>query len=835
MKNKKYYILSFIIPLILIILLYLSVGVINGNKNILTVDMADQYVAFFNAFKRILNKDISLFFTFSKTLGGNLLGIVTYYLMSPLNLIVYFFDRVDIPKAILIINILKIALSGLTCYTFFEKTFKNNSFYSLVFSVVYSLMAYNIVYSQNIMWLDGVVLLPLIFLGVQKVEDDKPLLFYTTLTLSIIFNYYIGYMSCIGSLIYFIYIDYCKEGKFVYKKSLKCIKYILLSVLTSSFVLIPSVLSLLSGKATGFLSEFIPKQNYAIIDLINRFFIGSFKNTDLEGGCPNVYISLIMIVLVSYYFFNKKISDKDKKGALILLSIFIISFIFYPVDIIWHTFKHPYGFPFRYSFIFDFALLIIAYKSLLNFNKMNKKYMKWFIIIALIISLIVDKMIFTTKTNYRILASFALLIIYLFYLNKKKALTLSIFLLIMLEVFINDYLILHNLKYQSKDLYKNFVLNTGSVIDELNENEVFYRLEKDYSYSTNDELLLNYNGISHFSSVYDGAVNNLLGKYLGIFNRFYITSYNGSTLVTNSLFNIKYLLSKDNINYYSKIKDYKYLHLYTNDYNLPLGFMVNKDILDLKLEEYKPFNNQNNILKAMDNSIGKVFLEEITKVTLNNLVIDTDTTSLTYKKINNNIPASIVFEITPEHKGMLYGYMSTKKYNKVDILLNGEHLIDITDQNDYYYNILELGQYNKKITLEIVLLENTINIEEYMFYTLDLNRFKKIIDILDKNDKLIIDEATTKYLKGHINVSNDNQVLYTSIPYDKNLKIYVDDIEVEPIKILDSLMALKLTGGYHEILIEYQASGLKPGVVMSIFGIILYLLDIIYRKRKVIK
>ena len=832
MKNKKHYILSFIIPLILIVLLYLSVGVINGNKNILTVDMADQYVAFFNALKNILNKDISPFFTFSKTLGGNLIGIITYYLMSPLNLIIYFFDKVDIPTAILIINVLKIALSGLTSYIFFEKTFKNNSFYSLVFSVVYSLMAYNIVYSQNIMWLDGVVLLPLIFLGIQRLEDNKPFLFYISLTLSIIFNYYIGYMSCIGALIYFIYIDYIKEGKFIFKNTLLCIKYILIAVLSSSFVLVPSVLSLLSGKAGGMLSEFIPKQNYAIIDLLSRFFIGSFKNADLEGGCPNVYVSLIMIVLASYYFFNKKVKDKEKKAALILLSIFFISFIFYPVDIIWHTFKHPYGFPFRYSFIFDFALLIIAYKSLLNINAIDKKYIKWFVIVTLIISLVVDKMVFTSKTNYRVLASFALLLTYLLYLNKKKTLTIPIFFLIITEIFINDYMILHNLKYQNKDLYRNFVINTGAVIDELNESETFYRLEKDYSYSTNDELILNYNGISHFSSVYDGAVHSLLGKNLGIFNRFYITNYNGSTLVTNSLFNIKYLLSKDGHNYYTKVKDYNNLHLYKNDYNLPLGFMVNKNILDLTLDEYKPFSNQNNILKAMNSSVGNVFLEEALKVTLNNLMLDTDSSNLVYKKINNNIPASIVFELSPEHKGILYAYMYSKKHNKVDILLNGEHLIDIADQNDYYYNVLDLGLNNKKVTLEVQLLENSVNIEEYSFFTLDINRFKKIIDLLNKNDELVIEESTTEYLKGYIDVTNENEVLYTSIPYDKNLVVSVDGNQVKPIKILDSLMALELTNGHHEILIEYKARGLMPGVVFSIFGVMLYVLTRVLRKIK---
>ena len=93
MKNKKYYLLSFIIPCILMILLYTTVGVIGGNKNILTVDLADQYVAFFNALKNIFDGKIGIFYSFSKTLGGNLFGLICYYLMSPFNLLILFVDN----------------------------------------------------------------------------------------------------------------------------------------------------------------------------------------------------------------------------------------------------------------------------------------------------------------------------------------------------------------------------------------------------------------------------------------------------------------------------------------------------------------------------------------------------------------------------------------------------------------------------------------------------------------------------------------------------------------------------------------------------------------------
>ncbi len=829
MKNKRYYILSFIIPCVLMILLYLSVGVIGGNKNILTVDLADQYIAFFNALKNILSGTINPFFSFSKTLGGNLFGIITYYLISPFNIIVLLFNKTDLPIAILIINILKISFAGLTSYIYFNKTFKNNNITSLTFSIIYSIMAYNIVYSQNIMWLDGVILLPIVFLGIDKLIEKKPTLFYLSLTISIICNYYIGYMTCIASMIYFIYKDYLKEEKIIINNIINFTKYLLLAVLTSSIVLIPSIFSLLSGKANGILKEFIPNQKFAIFDIITRFYIGTFKNSDLEGGCPNIYISLISIILLVYYFFNKKISKQEKKATLILLSVFAISFIFYPIDVIWHTFKHPYGFPFRYSFIFDFIILIIAYKSLLKLDTIPKEFIKKFTIYAFILTIIVDKLLYTSTMYYKALATFVLIVIYLLYLSKNKSIKKTILLLIIIEMFINDFIILCNIKYQDKKEYKDFITNTGNIIESLNQKENFYRLEKDYSYSTNDELLLNYNGISHFSSVYEANNNELLGKKLGIFNRFYITNYNGSTLVTNSLFDIKYLLTKEQKNYYINTNTFKEINIYENNYNLPLGFTVDKQLQQLKLKDYEPFENQNNILKSMNENIEDVFIKEYAKVTLKNLKQE-DTKKLTYKKINNNIPASITFEINQSNNGILYAYLSSKTNKKVNIKLNGEEMIDISDQNNYNYNILELGTFenNMPIKLEVELLDDTIKLENYMFYTLDLNKFSSAINILKQEDELKIIENNKNYLKTKINIKSNNKILYTSIPYDENIEVKVDGKEIKPIKTLDTLLALDLEKGEHEIIITYKAKGLKPGIILSITGLMLF----VFKRKK---
>ena len=97
---------------------------------------------------------------------------------------------------------------------------------------------------SNIMWLDGVVLLPLVILGVDKlINENKCKLYVISLFIAIVSNYYIGYMICIFSGLYFIY-------KLILNNKVKLIKLgsfigaSILSVALSAFILIPTVLSL---------------------------------------------------------------------------------------------------------------------------------------------------------------------------------------------------------------------------------------------------------------------------------------------------------------------------------------------------------------------------------------------------------------------------------------------------------------------------------------------------------------------------------------------------------------------------------------------------------------
>lgn len=843
MKNKKVlsYVFAFVIPCILMILLYIQGGIYPfGSKSLLTADLAGQYIAFFNALKNILDGSTNLFYSFSKTLGGNMYGLLTYYLMSPFNLLLIFFSKSSIPEFIFLINILKIGLSGLTSYIYFDKTFNDKRFTSIVFSTVYSLMAYNIVYSQNIMWLDGVYMLPIIFLGIDRlIEKEKPTLFCVSLSLTIIFNYYIGYMSCIASLTYFLYKLYLHNKYQMSWKDNKSdvlyfFKYAFIAVGISMFVLLPSVFSLIVGKTNNNLNQLLPRQDFAILDFTSGFILGAFKKESLSGVYPHIFVSLMMLVLNILYFLNKNIDNKEKKATFVLLVFFICSFTIDILNIIWHTFSHPFGFTFRNAFIFVLFYLIIAYKSYILVDKLHKGIFKKIIPWVILVTIVLDKLLFTSNMYYKVIVSGLIVIIYLlyFYKSKSRSICKSIAFLMILEMFLNGVITIYNIDYQLREKYDEFINSYGTVIDNIKlQDSSFYRIEKEYSYTTNDPLLLNYNGISHFSSTFEGQNNKLLGDYLGIFNRFYITNYLGSTPVTNSLFNIKYVLLNHKVNYYDLIDTYDDIYIYQNKYNLPIGFMVNSDVLDLKLEMLEPLENQNNILKSMS-GINRDIFERIvvSDITMYNVKKDSKNDEV-YRKVDNDLEGYITYNLTVKKSGEVYYYMASEDEKKVEILSNGERVIDTNSENGYRYNVIDLGYFKKGDTIElkVLLLENSIKFKDAMFYTLNENILNEITNSLKKENELIITENKGNYIKASINVNKDNQILYTSIPLDKGFTILVDGKKVEAESIFDTLIGLKLEQGEHTIEFKYVPRGLKSGIAISIISVLLL---IFLKKRK---
>ena len=166
-KRHIYYpVAAFLIPFFGMLLVML----INGYKpfgkySMLYSDMYHQYYPFFVAFRRALRSGDSLLYSWNVGMGMDYLGLISYYLASPLNLLSVLVPEGWLLSYFSLLMPVKLGLAGLFFALMLKKLYGKNDFSLALFGSLYALCAWALGYQWNIMWLDTFALLPLVILG----------------------------------------------------------------------------------------------------------------------------------------------------------------------------------------------------------------------------------------------------------------------------------------------------------------------------------------------------------------------------------------------------------------------------------------------------------------------------------------------------------------------------------------------------------------------------------------------------------------------------------------------------------------------------------------------
>ena len=167
LKNHLAVIVAFLAPIFILVCLYIAREIFPfGDEMYLRSDMYHQYAPFLKLFQTVLKEGRGLEYTFSMGLGSNLVSAYAYYLASPLNWIVALFPAKWIPEIMSSFIILKAGLmSGTFTWYLTKKFHRQNNLMAACFGIFYALSGYMAAYSWNLMWLDDLVLMPLIIMG----------------------------------------------------------------------------------------------------------------------------------------------------------------------------------------------------------------------------------------------------------------------------------------------------------------------------------------------------------------------------------------------------------------------------------------------------------------------------------------------------------------------------------------------------------------------------------------------------------------------------------------------------------------------------------------------
>jgi len=751
-----------------------------------------QYVPFLSYFRYALTTFNFSFYSFSLSLGDNFFPVLSYYLLSPFNLILLLFPANKVPEALSWIIILKISTIGLSTAYFFKRKFHQYQFSNLIFSTVFSLSGFVALYFYNLMWLDAWILLPLVILGIQNIfYRKKSGLYIGILLLTIVTNYYMGYMMCIFSVVYFSYLCLLNRS-FNIKTIGKYLISSLISGLLSAAILLPTVMAMLqTSKQKMNLNNFLPTPEYGWSSLIQFGVVGNTVAKRISYG-PEVFMTSFVLILLISFFINKGITRRRKISAAYILMILFLGMFVLTFNTIWHMFQPPVGLHFRNVYFFSFVAIIFSSESFqIGITKKNL-----FVSTGLSLILMSIGYYFAARSNQLVSIkyfywsiSFILLSGILLSVSLKRPnFQYLLMITISVELLINFLGGLQGSKFGREDLYQKYYQIESKTYQKIKQSDKgFYRVvnvkplinQADYiaDSNNNDPLIFDINGVSAYSSTLDSNTRQMMLN-LGYYGRNIrsISPTNGTKL-TDALFGVKYRVNGQKI---------------VQSDALGMGTVVDKKLTKVKLNSTDPIGNQERILNTLSGTKRQYFVSP--KVT------------------GNTISSSI--------SGNLY---FVNKENVSAIVVNGKKIpVDEYEHN----NVIDLGKINTGTDVNVKLLGTKLN-NSNNFYVLNNQKLRQSVKVLNQQQLHLQGKFQSSKINGTVKVTRNNQILLLNIPYGKGWTAKVDGKNVPIKQVVGNMSYLELKPGKHEIKLKYQVPGLKLGLIISLLGLVLYIVLII--------
>ena len=427
-KDREILLLSFVCTMLMCLsLAFFAKLAPFGDNTLIISDSSSQYTSFWAYLRDLLYGRQDPFYSLEMTMGNNVLGLMGYYCISPFNLLFLLFPLSKMPLAIHLIVMLKLCFSSLFMAMFFKNS-HGITFKSLIFTTAYAFCGYILSYSWCLMWLDGFMLLPLIALGLKYISaGKKPWLYIFSLGGAIICNYYIGFMLCIFSVLYFITLLIYNDEK----PKFKTLSTFALSSLCagglSAVVILPSLMSMQNSKRVPF-TELLHKQLDIFVEFFTSKLPQSFRTPELIKAMPYILLGIIILTFVFLVVFcsRKKINARIR---IIVFSLFCLFMLTYGAIYESNGFfmqkllvgfpsydEMTNGYPAIYSGIFP--LLMAGYYFVSNEIDNKEKLGASFILFALVFSMHfkIPNMVwhgFTTNSmfNYRYAFTFSFILI----------------------------------------------------------------------------------------------------------------------------------------------------------------------------------------------------------------------------------------------------------------------------------------------------------------------------------------------------------------------------------------------------------------------------------------
>ena len=855
-EGKTPLVLAFLMPFFIYLLCLAVQGVYPfGDRQIINYDGWHQYYPFLLKLWDHFHEGTSLLYDWSMGMGTNFLSMLSYYGSSPLNLLLMLSPDREFRLAFTLLVAVRIGLAGGFFAIFLKKLFPQSTWSVAFFGLGYALCGFIMGYAWNNMWLDTIALYPLLCLGTVKMfREGKSSLYVITLALTLFANYYIGYMSCVFTVLVFFILCVLDKVSFanLVRKGLRFALLSLLGGALAAVILLPAFFGLMNTfSTTGEVGMYV-----SFYESVQSLFapLASFHTPAVMDGLPNITTCAVLSLFAFAFLWAKRISLREKICAFLLLVFLLFSMNFSVLNYFWHGFHFTNMIPYRFAFLFVFAVVVMAYRyyfsASFDFDVIDAVGM---ILFAGFIAFCAFGYYSSVSILLTVAVSVIAILLTLLYSVKilpKSVFSVAICLVICFEMAVSAYL--GTAAVGTTSYSESYDLEIGEEVQEMvdiakkseKDKDSFYRLESTQWRSLNDSCFYNYNGVSQFASSANRRVS-LFMEHLGMpadagSNRFV---YVHSTPLTETALGIKYLVHKTGylsdlgLTRVSPAGNDTTVALYESDAYAGLGFMIPKGAEKFQFDSsYAIYLRQNELFRAFTGLEGDL-LTPFAASGENHLNLTTK--DLEHGRYEySSVPAEdgvsgervLHFTYTAPDSGMVYIYASVSASSYVQVN-NTWHCIED------YPNFFSAGYFAKGESFQVRVVIDEDTEEEFTDHamihvcTMDEELWEKGLSLI-KDEKMEIEEFSDRGLKATVTAKEDGY-LYTSIPMEQEgaWRVLLDGKEAKVKPFAGSFVGIEVPKGTHNLSFSYTPAGFTAGLMITLFGIVLFILLVTFERK----
>lgn len=809
-KNKLYF-LSFFIPMIILLLCAIIYDLQPfGTNSIWDGDGLLSVLPFTLDNARNISNG-NWYMSFNGGYGYSILPI------SPIYLITSFIPQAVLPCFYQYVIFIAIAFSSFSMFYYlthriFGIIAQSNDCKAIIPGLFYSLNSYMLFMSGYIGWFFVIPLLPILVLALERLIYKKKWFLYVCLLSYIMYcDIPISFFVCIALCFIFLFYENFSSVKDFVKKGLTFASFSILAAINAIAVLSSMFIS---RQTSGYQAQDKQFPNFMIFGSFWKQWKQHmiFSTTNVVTGDNNsiiLYASILCILLFFLFIFTTRFTIKEKIRRLIPVIFLYFSFNERIMSYIISGFHYQSNVPNRHVFVLCFFLGILSFEVLVSLEKASFKT----ILVGGGISFVFVTLcqIFSNENStmsfYTTLALIILYIILITAMKKQKKLapifSQILVLILSTELFANSIYIFRNISSEAISAIGDYTSMQEYINTKLDTSNKVFRICFPNNQLVNSGLIFDAPSTDFFVpniSEASMSFNKILGGING--NNFVHSTY-GNSVVTNSIFGVKYLAvpyfaltSICNLGEYHYIGYFNNFYFFENPKVLSPAYYAPDDIVNLQNTIYSPLFINNFVQTYLPDSEDIFNIVYLTNTQSDEIECNPENyyeyQTLSGEALNTNEALNLLEDL-PDSSLLNDSFKTTI------------HVTPETDGKSYLYTneYIPLGNLSGETTYDFN-LSGTRMVEPnyHMLCTINDDTYQKYMNYME--DKQLHDLRYEKYsITGTSNYEEEGYTLFC-IPYSSTWKAYIDGVETEVISPNNSYMLVKTPCGKHTVKLVYD-------------------------------